>query len=153
MTSEPGNPPGRLAFQSGTWYLLAKAGLLARQRWTVMLAQLTVSPNQYGVLMALDEAGPLGQHAVAELIGVDPRNVVPIIDTLAEQGLVSREVDPADRRRRVLELTATGQGIVGDLASVGAQIEKDLLGPLSAAEQGSLRRMLRELLGAAQEPD
>jgi DNA-binding MarR family transcriptional regulator len=60
-------------------------------------------------------------------------------------------VDPADRRRRVLDLTAKGRGVVGDLASVGAEIERDLLSPLTPAEQATLRRMLRALLDAARE--
>jgi DNA-binding MarR family transcriptional regulator len=141
-----------LSFQNGNWYLMAKTGSLARQRWSGMLAQLKVSPSQYVVLMALGEAGPLGQQHLAELVGVDPRNAVPIIDALAEQGLVHREVDPADRRRRVLDLTARGRGVVADLASVGAEIERDLLSPLTPAEQATLRRMLLALLDAARDP-
>jgi DNA-binding MarR family transcriptional regulator len=144
--------PQGLPFQRGNWYLLYKAGALARQRWNAMLAQLSVSPVQYGALMALGEAGRLGQHRLAELIGVDPRNVVPIIDTLAEQGLVSREVDPSDRRRRVLQLTGRGRGIAGHLASVAAEIETELLRPLGPDEQASLHRMLVALLAAAREP-
>jgi len=141
--------PGGPAFQRGNWYLLYKAGALARQRWTAMLAQLNVSPAQYGALMALGEAGRLGQHRLAELIGVDPRNAVPIVDALAEQGLVSRQVDPSDRRRRVLELTASGRAVAGNLASVAAEIETDLLRPLAPAEQAALRRMLLALLDGA----
>jgi len=141
-----------LAFQRGNWYLLYKAGALARQRWSAMLAQLNVSPGQYGALMALGEAGRVGQHRLAELIGVDPRNAVPIIDALAEQGLVSRDVDPSDRRRRVLQLTATGRAVAGNLASVAAEIETDLLRPLAPDEQASLRRMLLAVLAAAREP-
>jgi DNA-binding MarR family transcriptional regulator len=144
-------PPRGLSFQNGNWYLMAKTGSLARQRWAGMLAQLKVSPGQYGVLMALGEAGPLGQQRLAELVGVDPRNAVPLIDALAEQGLVRREVDPVDRRRRVLDLTAKGRGVVADLASVGAEIERDLLSPLTPAEQATLRRMLLALLDAARE--
>jgi DNA-binding MarR family transcriptional regulator len=121
--------PCGLSFQDGNWYLMAKTGSLARQRWAGMLAQLKVSPSQYGVLMALGEAGPLGQQHLAELVGVDPRNAVPII----------------------LDLTAKGRGVVGDLASVGAEIERDLLSPLTPAEQATLRRMLRALLAAARE--
>jgi DNA-binding MarR family transcriptional regulator len=143
--------PSGLSFQNGNWYLMAKTGSLARQRWAGMLAQLKVSPSQYGVLMALGEAGPLGQQRLAELVGVDPRNAVPLIDALAEQGLVRREVDPVDRRRRVLDLTAKGRGVVADLASVGAEIERDLLCPLTPAEQATLRRMLLALLDAARE--
>ena len=140
------------AFQRGNWYLLYKAGALARHRWSAMLAQLNFSPGQYAALMALGEAGRLGQHRLAELIGVDPRNAVPIIDTLAEQGLVSREVDPSDRRRRLLQLTTRGRAVAGNLASVAAEIETDLLRPLSPDEQASLRRMLLALLDAAREP-
>ena len=143
--------PCSLSFQNGNWYLMAKTGSLARQRWSAMLAQLKVSPSQYGVLMALGEAGPLGQQRLAELIGVDPRNAVPIIDALAAHGLVRREVDPADRRRRVLDLTPKGREVVAELASVGAEIERDLLSPLTSAEQATLRRMLRALLNAASE--
>jgi DNA-binding MarR family transcriptional regulator len=144
--------PGGLSYQSGNWYLMAKTGSLARQRWAGMLADLKVSPSQYGVLMALGETGPLGQQRLADLVGVDPRNAVPIIDALAEQGLVHREVDPVDRRRRVLDLTARGREVVGELASVGAEIERDLLSPLTPAEQAALRGMLLALLGAGREP-
>jgi DNA-binding MarR family transcriptional regulator len=144
--------PQGLPFQRGNWYLLYKAGALARHRWSAMLAQLNVSPGQYGALMALGEAGRLGQHRLAELIGVDPRNAVPIIDALAEQGLVSREIDPSDRRRRMLQLTARGRAVAGNLASVAAEIETDLLRPLAPGEQASLRRMLLALLDAAKQP-
>jgi DNA-binding MarR family transcriptional regulator len=141
-----------LAFQRGNWYLLYKAGTLARQRWAAMLAELNVNQGQYGALMALGEAGRLGQHRLAELIGVDPRNAVPIVDALAEQGLVSRQIDPSDRRRRVLELTVSGRAVAENLASVAAAIEADLLRPLAPAEQESLHRMLRTLLDAAKQP-
>ena len=143
--------PTGLAFQRGNWYLLYKVGALARQRWAAMLAELNVNPGQYGALMALGEAGRLGQHRLAELIGVDPRNAVPIVDALAEQGLVSRQMDPSDRRRRVLELTAEGRAVAENLASVAAAIETDLLRPLAADEQSSLRRMLLTLLDTAKQ--
>lgn len=157
MYREPGPGPNKavpegLAYQRGNWYLLYRAGALARHRWSAMLAQLNVSPGQYAAVMALGEAGRLGQHRLAELIGVDPRNAVPIIDALAEQGLVRREVDPSDRRRRVLQLTTSGRAVAGNLASVAAEIETDLLRPLAPDEQASLRRMLLALLDAAREP-
>lgn len=98
--------PGRLSFQSGTGYLLGKVGAVARQRWTATLAQTGVSPNQFLVLMALAETGPVCQQFLAGVIGIDPRNIVPILDSLEARGLVSRETDQADRRRRLIELTA-----------------------------------------------
>jgi DNA-binding MarR family transcriptional regulator len=141
-------PPGPLTFQASTWYLLALTGSQARHLWADMLARLQVSPSQFKVLRALGESGPLGQHELADLIAVDPRNAVPLIDSLAERGMLAREVDPSDRRRRVLTLTARGQKLATDLASIGVAIENDFLSPLTSTEQQSLRQMLLSLLRA-----
>lgn len=143
--------PGRLAYQGSTGYLLSKAGSMAKQRWMRMLAEVGVNPSQFGALMALGEAGPTCQQQLAELIGIDPRNLVPIIETLVGQGLVSREVDAADRRRRVLGLTRTGRALVSDLESVSDQLEEGLMGSLAPDEQVALRRILVRLLDAYSE--
>ena len=143
--------PGGLSFQSGTGYLLGKVGAVARQRWTATLAQTGVSPNQFLVLMALAETGPVCQQFLAGVIGIDPRNIVPILDSLEARGLLSRETDPADRRRRVIELTPAGQQIVAELSALGEQTERELLAPVPPADRESLRRMLRTVLDAARQ--
>jgi DNA-binding MarR family transcriptional regulator len=144
--------PGGLSFQSGTGYLLGKVGSVARQRWTATLAQTGVSPNQFLVLMALAETGEVCQQFLAGAIGIDPRNIVPILDSLEARGLVSRETDPADRRRRLIELTSVGRHIVAELSALGAQTERELLAPVPQADQESLRRILRSVLDAARPP-
>jgi len=149
VAGDYGPGPGALGFQDSTWYLLARCGSLAYQRWAGMLAQLGVSPSQYKVLMALAETGPAGQQRLAELVEVDPRNAVPIIDALAGRGFVAREVDAGDRRRRVVALTSQGRRLAGELASVGAEIEADFLRALSGPDQDALRRLLRTLLQSA----
>ncbi len=115
------------SFLDSTWYTLARAGSLAHQRWAGMIADFDINPGQYKVLMTLGETGSICQQALASLIGVDPRNVVPIVDSLAERGLIERAVDRADRRRRLLTLSAAGLRPTAGLASVGTQIERDLL--------------------------
>jgi DNA-binding MarR family transcriptional regulator len=144
--------PGGLSFQSGTGYLLGKVGAVAKQRWTATLAQTGVSPNQFLVLMALAETGPVCQQFLAGVIGIDPRNIVPILDSLEARGLVSRETDPADRRRRVIDLTPAGQRIVAELSALGEQTERELLASVPPADQESLRRILRTVLDAARQP-
>jgi DNA-binding MarR family transcriptional regulator len=142
---------GGLSFQSGTGYLLGKVGAVARQRWTATLAQTGVSPNQFLVLMALAETGRVCQQFLAGVIGIDPRNIVPILDSLEARGLVSRETDPADRRRRVIELTPAGQQIVAELSALGEQTERELLALVPPADRESLRRTLRTVLDAARQ--
>ncbi|WP_067675577.1 MarR family winged helix-turn-helix transcriptional regulator [Nocardia miyunensis] len=137
---------GPLAFQRTIPWLLAGAGKLVLRRWTEIQSQLDLTSSQHKLLLALDETGPLGQQRLAELVGIDRRNAVPIIETSVEQGLLIRQVDPADRRRRVLELTSHGRRVAKTLRRLSADIEKDLLTPLAPAERTELRSALQTLL-------
>jgi DNA-binding MarR family transcriptional regulator len=145
----PAGTPGALEFQRTTSWLLAGAGKLVLRQWAGMLAQLEVTSSQYKLLLTLDETGPLGQQRLAELVGIDPRNAVPIIETSVEQGLLIRQVDPADRRRRMLELASRGRQVATKLRSLSAEIEEELLGPLDPAGRATLRQTLHALLDAS----
>jgi DNA-binding MarR family transcriptional regulator len=140
-----------LAFEGSTGYLLSRAGSLARRSWTKMLGDRDLTPHHYGVLMALNEAGPTGQQRLSSLIRVDPRNLVPIIDGLADRKLLTRQLDPTDRRRRVLILTEAGQAMVDDLTESGADMEQHFLRALKPAEQAALHRMLLAILATTAE--
>lgn len=150
-TDPPGRSPvaGRLAFEGGTGYLLSRTGSAARRRWAGMLAERDLTPHHYGMLMTLHEHGPSGQQHLSALIGIDPRNAVPVVDALAERGLLRREVNPTDRRRRVLTLTEIGRDMVQELTETGAEIEADFLRALGPADQKELHRMLLTLLASS----
>lgn len=124
--------------------MLGTVGSIVYQRWAEVLARLGLTPTQAKVLMALGEAGPLGQQRLAEVIGVDPRNAVPVVEALVEAGLISRAVDPSDRRRRILTLTLTSQGrrLTRRLTDSTIQNDDTLLASLSAADRETLRRLL-----------
>lgn len=147
---EQGQEPS-LSFEGGTGFLLARVGSLARSRWARMLAERDLTPHHYGMLMTLADHGPLGQHRLSDLNGIDPRNAGPVIDVLDERHLISRETHPTDRRRRLLELTPAGREIVRDLTDTGNQVERTFLRALTAAEQAELHRMLLVLLTTAQD--
>ncbi len=141
--------PSDIAFQMRTGYLLGTVGSIVYQRWAEVLAELEVTPTQAKVLMALGEAGPLGQQRLAELVGVDPRNAVAVVESLVGAGLVSRAVDPSDRRRRVLALTAPGRRLVKKLVASTTQKDDELLASLPAGDRETLRRLLSAVLHAS----
>ncbi len=139
--------PGRgLSFARGTAFLLSRAGSLARRSWTQMLTERELTPHQYGVLMALGELDrPCSQHQLSDLIGIDSRNAVPIMDALVSRALLTREIDAEDRRRRLLALTQDGLTMVTDLITAGASIEARFFSPLSRTDQAELHRILLTL--------
>ena len=127
------------------------AGAAARRRWVEGLARLDVTPSQFKVILSLREAVSMSQRQLAELVGIDPRNCVPIVDSLVERDLVSRRIDGTDRRRRELGLTKSGRQLAAKLEAVNAHIEETLMRSLNSTDRAALHRMLVAVLGAAEE--
>jgi len=133
-------------------YLLARIGAESRRRWSQGLATLGLRTAHFGVLMTLATLGSLSQRRLGQAIGIDPRNLVQVIDQLEEQGLVERAADPGDRRRHAVRLTQAGQAALEDLRRVGAEAEASLLAPLDEREQARLQRLLLKLLSGISPP-
>ncbi len=110
-----------------------------------MLTERKVTPGHFGVLMALDQLGATSQQYLSKIVGIDPRNIVPLIDLLAARGFVERRSDPADRRRHAVVLTRAGKSVTRNLRSRGNKLEQDMLKDLSDSERASLHRVLLKL--------
>ena len=95
-------------------------------------------------LMWLTE-GPLSLSGLAEAIGVDAPYATLIVDSLEERGLVERQPDPADRRRKLVSLTPAGRDAVARVLSI--QLEPPPgFGTLSAAELEMLEKLLWRIM-------
>src|SRR5215211_528812 len=134
--------------RSSTGYLLARLGTESRRRWARMLADHGLTPHHFGMLMTLDQLGVTHQRRLSELVGIDPRNAVPVIDLLHQRGLIRRTGDPADRRRRAIGLTPAGQRLLDDLRQAADAIEHDMLKDLDDHQQAILHRLLLTLFEA-----
>src|ERR687888_537622 len=63
----------------------------------------------YIVLNALDGRPARTQAALAQAIGADKPRITPVRDELHRQGLIDRAPAPADRRARLISITARGR--------------------------------------------
>lgn len=103
----------------------------------------------YAVLCALDDGPVRTQAALAEAIGADKTRIIRTLDDLQERGHIERQVDPEDRRARLLAVTETGRQ-VKDVAQ--AEIQRDeerRMAVLNADERRAFLRAL-ELLTRAE---
>ena len=82
-------------------------GRLARR--LRQLADSDVTASSLSALWSVEQLGPvtLGDLAAAER--VQPPTITRIVSRLEESGLVSREIDPSDRRVARVRLTAFGR--------------------------------------------
>ena len=105
------------------------------------------------LLLACAAEEGVSQRDLAALLGLDPSQVVLLVDELAESGLVERRPSDGDRRTKLVVATEAGRrrraAAIGDVAAaVAAQ-----LGELTSTEQFLLRDLLSRLaLGAASLP-
>lgn len=121
-------------------------GADSRRRFAQALAKWDLRPSQFGALMSLAELGSTSQHELGRLMGVDPRNLVPILDLLEKRRLLERKPNPKDRRRHSVKLTATGRSLLTELQKTGVAVEREMLSELSRGEQRTLRQLLLKLL-------
>ncbi|QLH43206.1 MAG: MarR family transcriptional regulator [Coxiellaceae bacterium] len=81
-------------------------------RLSQQLAELNLTPGQFGALEALLHLGPLNQSQLAKKLLSTKGNITLIIDNLEKRNLVKREVDTQDRRLTIVHLTAMGTALI-----------------------------------------
>jgi DNA-binding MarR family transcriptional regulator len=88
--------------------------------------------------------GPMSLSGLAEAVGVDAPYATLIVDTLEERGLVERQPDPADRRRKLVTLTATGSKAIEKLLRIEREPPPGFA-RLSPTELETLESLLRRI--------
>ncbi|KDN86305.1 MarR family winged helix-turn-helix transcriptional regulator [Kitasatospora cheerisanensis] len=138
----------RPAWERGTGFLLARLGSLTARSWTAFLGEHRLTQAQYAVLVALGRHGPVGQGRLAELVAVDARNLVSVLDGLTDRRLLERRPHDTDGRRRVVALTADGRALADGLAAAAAAEQDRFLAALPPADRTRLNRLLQRLYDA-----
>jgi DNA-binding MarR family transcriptional regulator len=110
-----------------------------------ILAAHGVSMWGYVVLTALRDEPMRAQAALAKAIGADKTRIIGVLDELQERGLIEREPDPADRRVRLLALTAAGRRLHAAVQGKIREAEEILLSQVTAADRAAFLRTLRAL--------
>lgn len=70
------------------------------------------SQLKIGVLAHLSREGPMSPGEIAAAEHIQPQSLTRTLAALEHDGLISRHVDPEDRRRSTMELTIQGQGVL-----------------------------------------
>jgi len=111
-----------------------------------------LSVPEWRVMAVLGRFGPLSAMGVGEKTQMDKVRVSRAVARLVSAGRVSRRIDPADRRRAVLALTAAGRAIHRQIVPHAERVEARLLAGLTEDERVTLDRLIDKLEARAETP-
>lgn len=121
---------------------------LAMQRHTDLFFKNMVfglTQHQLAALARLLETGPCSQNHLGRLISLDSASMVGVISRLKARGLISVVKDKKDRRRALINLTASGRTVVKKAIVRGIAANELTLAPLSDRERRTLIGLLKKL--------
>lgn len=133
-----GVPTDRLGF------LLAWRGEATSARIRGALGVTGLHPRHAMTLLHLG-TGPVSQRGLADMLEVDPSQLVAILNELESDGLAERRRDPADRRRHIVEITEAGAKALRKVDSALNEAERELFSAFSERDLASLRTMLERV--------
>src|SRR5690606_7431890 len=80
------------------------------------LSRLGLNPARAEVLLVLHHReGPMRQGELSQALRCRPRHITTLVDALEQDGRVSRQSHPTDRRATLVTLTDRGARVVADL--------------------------------------
>jgi len=117
-----------------------------------VLAQHDMTPPGYHVLFRLaTEGGELPQQEVVLDLDLDAAGVSRLLSRMVDQGLLTTKVDPEDRRRRIVQLTARGRRLQESLSPEVDAAARRVVTGLTPEEERQLLALLDKTVAATRE--
>jgi DNA-binding MarR family transcriptional regulator len=127
--------------------LLEHLGRQMRRGAEEALGPLGLRPRHLVALTLLRESRGATQQSLGEALGIDPSNLVGLLNELEEASLARRRRDPTDRRRHIVELTSRGLHYLDRAERALSCVEDQVLAALSPSDRDILYALLLRAAG------
>jgi DNA-binding MarR family transcriptional regulator len=127
--------------------LLAAVRRRTRQIVGAVLRPHRLSPQQFWILVAVDEMGAPSVGELAARQHMDQPTASRVVAALARRRLVRLAVDRADRRRARITTTPAGAALAARVRPLVRRLREAIIAGFSDEEQALMRSFLRRILG------
>lgn len=130
--------------------LLHRAAALWRIRLDERLRPWGMTQSTWRALWALHQAEErYDQSRLAVRLGIETPTLVGLLDRMEKRGLVRREADPQDRRRKYLAITPQGLALAEEIEGEVLATRARMLEGVDPADLDAGIRLCRQLLSNA----
>ena len=133
------------ALGQNTGFLLSVSSARAVSTANQELTEFGLKARSYTALSLLVHSNGISQREIAHALQMDPSQIVALVDSLENLGLVQRRPDPNDRRLRSVVATAKGKRVQAEAARRVAAAEDTVLSGLSDEERSQLHDLLNRV--------
>jgi DNA-binding MarR family transcriptional regulator len=127
------------------WVAVERLAQGRRAHLQSMATRLGLSPLQLTLLSTLG-LGPATAATLAAELDVRASTVADAVAALRRKQLVTEDVDPNDRRRRLLRPTEAGLDVAAE-SELGDRVAQDTLGTLDSQDKAAALEVLLTLIG------
>lgn len=127
--------------------LIAVARRRLKQAVLSRVDRRRLSVQQFWMLVALAEHPGVPQARIAERMHADAPTVSRTLAGLVERRLVRVDLDPSDRRRTRISLTAAGRRTADELAPLAVEIRAAVIDGMTPDEIAAVRKGLLRVIG------
>ncbi|MFJ3141308.1 MarR family winged helix-turn-helix transcriptional regulator [Streptomyces halstedii] len=142
--AETGHSPARIRALPS--WLLGRAAARGHRLVGAALAEVGMRMTHHAVLAAVADMGSLSQAELGRSLGIDPKDMVAILDDLQNDGLVTRTPDTVDRRKNVIALSAGGKRLLLRTEELSRAANDELTAALTPEERTQLVRLLTRIV-------
>jgi MarR family transcriptional regulator for hemolysin len=128
----------------GYWMTLSTQAL--HRTVSQQLAPHGITFRQAQVIGWLVLTGELSQGELVQRMMIEPPTLVRLLDRMEAAGLIRRDGDPHDRRRRIVRLTDEAGPMWEQIAATLRKVRKQAGRGLSPDELEQLKTLLRKVL-------
>ena len=114
-----------------------------------VLAEDSLTPLQFGTLVYLSRVTgepDIDQNGLAARLGIVPANTSQIVEELEKRDLLSRRINGADKRARLLRLTERGERLLARLDPVLRARQMRVLAALTVKQRELLLDLLAKVV-------
>ncbi|ATX89190.1 MarR family transcriptional regulator [Klebsiella aerogenes] len=113
-------------------------------RWQHELPELT--KPQYAVMRSVAEHPGIEQVTLIEAAVSTKATLAEMLSRMEKRGLVRREHDPSDKRRRFVYLTDEGQALLANSMPQGNRVDEEFLSRLNEEERAQFSRLVLKMM-------
>lgn len=133
-----------MELRNTAFHLLRQLFQQHTSRWQHELPELT--KPQYAVMRAIAEHPGIEQIALMEAAVSTKATLAEMLSRMESRGLVTRESDPQDKRRRFVYLTGEGETLLTGAMPLGDRVDDEFLGRLSDDERAQFTQLVRKMM-------